>query len=621
MNILKLEIEGYKSIGSLELNFDKYKSINIIRGSNGTGKSTSVDSLAYCLYGYDLKGSNKAKVITKEAYRLSSFRGTRIITTFVKNDVEYKVARHIKFKGETFGVTGKDTLLLSIDGELSSGRTVSDVQKELDNILGMSKDVFLNTILLGQKMKRFIESSDKKGIFEEIVNMSFVDDLRQKVGKDLDSMKSENTRIELTMSKVQGELNRLQSLRDSQQMVINKFHEDKEANISRFRQSLSTYKSQLDKIENKLIDYRNVTLTPLVSDEEYINKRYEINKKIDSTNALIQDVSNQIMENNITPFTKIKPVKESEHCSVCKRKHLKAVLKELNDNYEEELKEYNEAKTKYDESRESTEDFIDSLISSREELQLKIKELRVDLDKLKPVDNTEAIKFNNEIQTKIKVLENSKSNVEDNIKRVKSDLKMAKEHEPPEFIDYTNEIQEIQYDIEDLGKKHMELIDEISIAEYWYSNGLTNKGIKGFLLNSALGRLNHYANKYAAILGVIVRFSIDTSMKSQPFNTQVSLGGTLFDYEELSGGEKARVDIISAFCLHDLVSESNYVNLLILDEFFEGLDYSGMEDADTLINIKSSNHKVILITHSDKFQSMEAQTLYYSKLNNLTVVN
>jgi DNA repair exonuclease SbcCD ATPase subunit len=127
-----------------------------------------------------------------------------------------------------------------------------------------------------------------------------------------------------------------------------------------------------------------------------------------------------------------------------------------------------------------------------------------------------------------------------------------------------------------------------------------------------LMKVNETINEYADHMQMKIRFTIDMGKASKPFTTEVYRSGAKVDYEELSGGQKQLVDICIAFAMHEIVSSLNNLNILILDEVFEGLDSEMIEQVFELIMFKTKpGMSTYVITHSND--------ITYNKARNFSV--
>lgn len=70
---------------------------------------------------------------------------------------------------------------------------------------------------------------------------------------------------------------------------------------------------------------------------------------------------------------------------------------------------------------------------------------------------------------------------------------------------------------------------------------LGNNGIKAYLFDSSLERLNSTLDRYARVLGFRIEFTIDLGTARKDFVTLIERDGQIIDYDELSGGENKYV--------------------------------------------------------------------------------
>ena len=96
--------------------------------------------------------------------------------------------------------------------------------------------------------------------------------------------------------------------------------------------------------------------------------------------------------------------------------------------------------------------------------------------------------------------------------------------------------------------------------------------------------------------------------------------GTQAPYESLSGGEKVRVNISLNLGLFDLLSSSTTkFNILVMDEVFEGLDEPGMAVAYEILNDKSKDTCLYVISHKP-MDLIGVSEIFFEKVNNNIIV-
>ncbi len=220
--ILKdITVEGFRSVvRPLTFSLDK-RGFNLLRGDNGSGKTSIIEAIPWTLYGINLKNTLSEQVISWEEVRTAAFRGTRGIINVESDGKEYKIARHINFKGETEGLKGGDKLMVFEDGKLI-GTGKKEMQEFIDNLLGVNSKVFLNSVLFGQRMKRLIESDgkDKRQLFEELFDVEWIDLIKQEASED---KKTLDLKLE--------DLGRVQYQHDTKLLSINEQIEREEQRI------------------------------------------------------------------------------------------------------------------------------------------------------------------------------------------------------------------------------------------------------------------------------------------------------------------------------------------------------------------------------------------------------
>lgn len=227
-----------------------------MRGKNGVGKTTLFSALVWALYRTSLKNITAERTQTWQRLRPDSFRGTRVIVTFEKDGQEYAVARHISFKGKTFGLDGKSSLLIfskvtGEDREFDQNDLVTetlhtvDVQAYITKVMGMDSRVFLNSVLFGQRMKRLVdaEGEEKRKMFETLFDLDFIQRAKEK-GQQIEGEKS--AELGIVRERISGLKRQVE--------FINVQLEDAEQRAQNFDQER---KGQIGEIEDEIVRHRD----------------------------------------------------------------------------------------------------------------------------------------------------------------------------------------------------------------------------------------------------------------------------------------------------------------------------------------------------------------------------
>jgi len=184
------------------------------------------------------------------------------------------------------------------------------------------------------------------------------------------------------------------------------------------------------------------------------------------------------------------------------------------------------------------------------------------------------------------------------------------------------EIDNLESSITTLSSNLAELKRDLDAYQYWASVGFGAKGIKAYIFQAMLTKLNTALRIYGEQLGIYVSFDVKTDTKSKAFSVVIeTLDGVKKSYSDLSGGEQRRVDVIVSFALHDLVCDTKQrPSIMVLDEPFEGLDEPGLDIAMQLIRNKAHSLGVYLITHNINVDISWAETIQIKKVKNITCI-
>jgi DNA repair exonuclease SbcCD ATPase subunit len=203
------------------------------------------------------------------------------------------------------------------------------------------------------------------------------------------------------------------------------------------------------------------------------------------------------------------------------------------------------------------------------------------------------------------MLESRKGGIEEMVSKEKA-------KKPPKY-DFASMDRQIK-EITEKGTELYKLIEDRSQIlekyEWWIKQGFGASGMKAYIYKAMLAYLNQAVVKYAERIGIRVKFSVDLTMASAPFETVVYKDGEEVNYEELSGGQQKRVDVCLAFAMNDVVSREANINIFIMDEVFESLDKEGVEIVFDLIRMVSEMGKTVFVnTHLDSFDSLYTRSM------------
>jgi len=598
------KITGFKSIDQLTFDFDQ-KGINLLKGENGSGKTTIFEALYWCLYGELLKDTKQEGVATKKKYR-QDFNGTRVVVTFSNGKDDFIIARHLNYTKNTLGNRGDSKLVVVKNNEqVSEALHKTDIQAYIDEVLGVNAKTFINSVLFGQRMKRLIESdaADKRDIFSQFFDIDWLETAKEKAKEFKDTLKAECTIIERNMAVLSERIKAIHQAEETAKKHKTQWELDKQEQIAELKteqDSLKVLPNKEPKKKHKDIvlddsDVRKLQLALTSLENIYAMKQQSINLKVSER----QTVDVEISDTCPMCKTKLSPQKVQEAQRTIANKlfildnEIDKLKKEQSELTITEGKErLSKAKVAYAKQEElyNAESELRRLYNEalKEYEAQKIKNGQITLQKEKITSKI--------ILLKEKVYVPLEDTNEDSIEKVEKALAKG----TAELEEKTAEI--IKYD-------------------WWITKGFGANGLKNYVINSMLQVLNTTIKKYAIRLGLSIKFSIDLEGKTKKFNVDIfKSDGLEIMYNELSGGEKTRIDLALSFGIFDMLAATKTkFNILLLDEAFENLDEAGVYDIGELMREKSQTTNIFFITHGN-LDMMGVNEITVRKIDNFTVI-
>ena len=543
-------IEGFCSIPYLELNLGS-KGITVIRGATGEGKTTILSALVWGAYGKNLKG--KSDVNTWEKYRPKNYNGTKVEIYFGKDGKTHKITRCLKYKGEVNGAKGKDRLIYEIDAVEVSEKNKGEIQALINADLGMSYSLFMNSILFGQGMKRLIQesSSDQKDLFEEIFELEYISKAR-------DIAKGYYT----------------EALREYNE-ISQKYSSSKEKKQS-IQRMLDDLKKQANHVKNDLSS-RVKVLEKKLSLLAKAKKENELKETVTYKNRIEQRIQ-EARDNQKELLNKINDAKRKTRVSL--EEFIGVIIKLLKrGDIKNSLKRLMEVKKAFGD--------IERLQDKCSKLADKISNYRDKLEELRDQEY-EANKVQRDIDlthVEIKKLLSEK--------RAGVNLGLIKKYKT-QLSTISDKLQSIESEMEEKRAK-------VDNYKWVMDDPLGNRGIKAFLFESSLDILNETLESYSEVLGFSILFYVDIQGVKKDFNTQIIMDGIEVSYEELSGGQKTLVNIAMVLAMNSMIRRNCRINVLFLDEVFEGLDREYCDTVSKLLERISITEKltVFMVTHQE----------------------
>jgi DNA repair exonuclease SbcCD ATPase subunit len=581
IKIKNLTVRNFMSVGNQTqaIDFDKGQ-LTLVLGENmdlggddsgarnGTGKTTIINGLSYAIYGQALTNIKKDNLINK-----INSKGMLCTVTFEKNGVEYHIERGRKPNLLKFSINGQEQELQDLDESQGDSR---ETQKAIDEMMGMSHDMFKHLVALNTYTEPFLsmKSADQRNIIEQLLGITQLSEkaehLKEQIKFSKDAITSENTRIET----IKASNDRIQQSIDA---LIRK------------------QKMWEDTKEKALVDLRKSIV---------VLSTIDIDQEITAQKALVEWNKNKKEYDNLTSLiAKQTATVEKE------QKSLEKLEKEL-----VSLAEHKCHSCGQDIHDSKHEIMVAAKLKQVEEATTSVNEHQSELLALK-----EAVTLLGELGQCPSVSYDSLEealNHKNTLAGLEKDVSLKEAETNP----YEEQVVELQSTaVQEIDWEAVNELTKIKDHQEFLYKLLTNKDsfVRKRIIDQNLAFLNQRLTYYLDKIGLphIVEFQNDLSV------TITQLGQDL-DFDNLSRGERNRLILSMSWAFRD-VWENLYhpINLLFIDELVDsGMDASGVESSIAVLKkmTRERNKNVFLISHRDDLTSRVNHVLKVIKENGFT---
>lgn len=596
INFKSIHIIGYSSID--EVVFDlQQPGLNVIRGKVGAGKTNIPSALSWGLFGKSLK--DKSQIQRWEELKGPNYKGVKVeivIDIIGSKTQELKVTRCLDYTRKIpFGdkkVKGGNNLFITIDGEpYTKARNKTDKQREIEKLIGYSFDLFKNSIVFGQKMKRIIEETgpNKKKVFDEAFDVGFIDTAKEQAKEDRDKLLNSLTDLDMEIESLEDNIENNKDFLSDSKAEEKSFRKDKKEKLKDIQSDIDETKEDIAQIKSLKptkgdnVDKLEIKLEGLETKHgAYKDHNYQLTLKA-SNKGVIQD-SIKALEDKL--------LKKQQTCNHCGSILDKAGRQRLEKAWKKELKESKaELKVLIQELKE---------IKVKDETKIKDK-IRILAKKIVKINEDKAV-YKSKVE-RLPVLENK-------LKRLNTRYSDLENRELEiKSTKYEKKVKKLEKKLKTHTKDRKKLKKSIRIKDWLIKEPLSNKGLKTYMFDSLLSSVNFALEKYSRILGFQVEFGIDLDSRNKDFYQLIHHEGIIKPYEDLSGGQKQLVDTSIAFAIHDAISNMRPTNLMFMDEPFESLGNDEIEIIEELVSNKAKDKCLFLITHHASFSPLNVNQI------------
>lgn len=590
----KIKLKNFRSYKEAELNLrdrgfclisaeNHCKTDNA--GSNGSGKSSIVEAICFALTGETTNEVSKGLVNNQAGKDEDAY-----VELELNKDRDNYIIKRI--------LAPKSDMRITKNGQDISGKGIRESQAILEKELpDVDHDLIASTIVLGQSMPYKFSSfapSGRKELLERLTKSDFmIEDMKKRVAERLDELNKKLRENEDSLllnnsklSQVKNELRQLEYTRDNSVSIDynaeiardEKFLNETTATINKTEKENTKLQIDIDSVNKKLAELNNERLR--VREEELNSYNKSINEYIVKASEIKSNINS--LNREIVQLKNIRDI-----CPTCGQK-IPGVHKHDTSKQEAEVKTLQEGlKTVQGKSAEINKKHDDYIIQIDSSFKDDINKLNSELETL--TDNQS--KNNRELRESY----SRKSTLEAEISKFKYEqsaeqknwnslIKDIEEHK--KAITQLENLIRLAEDGKVTYESRLEVVKKMDI--------LIKRDFRGYLLINIIEYLNKKAKEYCNIVFGNELVNLELSGN----NLEITYAGKTFD--NLSGGEKQRVDIMLQFALRDLMNKYFNVdsNIIVLDEITDYLDKQACQAVIKLITEKlNDTESVFIISH------------------------
>ena len=629
----------------IELFFDKYKNIVLIKGenrdskpidsdearasNNGSGKSSIIEILVWGLYGRTVKRPEKLAV--DDVVHNKMKKDCKVEIIFDK----YRIVRTRKKNSLRLWESEKE--IWDDTTEITEGGMPA-TQKKIEDILGLSYDAFINiAVFTDDQRSCFLEcdKNKKKEIVENMLSLGVyrewfenAKELKKEVKSNIDlkakefdmlssNLKDANRRLLTTQQKEENwfiekkkEVDLLNEKIKSKKLELNTtdngaalaLYLDAQAKIKSINESTPALEKEKEEINAKLQIAKNKENELKEEAQKYVRQQEDCataaksilneRKKLEAEIAKIE--------------AKEIGIKCNECFEVIKGDNIESALKlrqEGISNLNSEIKDYldkaKEIATKAEElkaKQTKVKGFITQFNTSLSSVEEKLRTMRNDLVKASQVREPKAdsaeLLLQQQLQTLNEQLENKKKEVSG----------------PSPFVDIIEndkkEIEKIKSSVEEKDAEVKALEADLPYYEYWLS-GFGETGIRKWVVDGIIPELNNRVDYW-------LQFLIDNKI-SLKFDNELTeliernpVDGDPYVYHAMSAGQRRRLNLaVSQSFAHIMsMSSGSIPSIAFLDEISTNVDPVGVIGIYNMICELAETKQIFITTHDPDLMRM-----------------
>lgn len=613
-----LHLKNFMSYRRAAINFSNrgmYLITGRVRGSasfssNGAGKSAlGVEALTWVLTGRTIRGTDADGMVN-----VHTNKNCTAVLPFKIGSALYRIRRYRKHTKE--GNALYFELRKGKKWEDISSHTITDTQKKINSIIGIDYDAFKNTVVFGQDVvQRFSVASDtEKGrIFEELLQLKWLSASYKKVRDKRTALNKKLLRSGQLKDKHRAIVSHLESLSShmsvQHQTTLHNYVQDMVENLDQ----ACTMNSEMYGAEEQIEPFHpHDDLRRLKESRDSIraelkglrDKLRDVQDNMHPANNIMQadEEMKDVMQKETDCMAVLRKIKSKEYrCPTCKQELMRRTHRQ---------KVWRSVSGELKSARTRMTHIEKSIIAA-----WKVRDLNSAI--------SAASSRLQSVQDDIESVHDNITNYRDSVRRYMDSYRkylyhlhraakikdvLVKEVRTYKKSDLSVKLKRHRRTLRKYNRIVQKITARLSVYDYWYS-AFSSGGIKSFVMQKSIPFLNKAVQRYSNVLTdgqIHIRFNSTSPLKSgevrNKLSVSVSKHGGGKTYEGISGGQRKRADICQAFALRELVMHrgSKSIQLLILDEVFDGLDEVGLVRMADLLQLLAEDGSTIVVISNDK---------------------
>ena len=531
---------------------------------NGTGKTTIINALSYALYGNALTNIRRDNLVNK-----TNSKNMLVTVEFAKEGIKYRIERGRKPNVLKFYVNNTEQ---EVDDNAQGDSR--ETQKAIENLLGMSHDMFKHVVALNTYSEPFLSmrQNDQRAIIEQLLGITILSEKAEVLKEQIRKTKQDTQAEEIKIKAVQDANTKIQEQVEALKRRQKLWQDKKQKDVDSLKQAIEDL-AHVDidaelKLHSELADWNTINTA-----------QQQLQKDIASLQAQQTRATRDSVRTKKTRDSLNEGI-----CASCKQSvmHL--------DTHKEQIQ-------KAHKENEDANNFLHELDEAITELELQ-----------KQTVPSKPKTFYDDV--------NDAHNHRSSLSNLETQLINKKDETDP----YIEQIQDMETTAtQDINFDSINELTKIQNHQEFLFKLLTNKDsfIRKRIIDQNLNYLNARLEQYLNAVGLphSVIFQNDLSVEIQ------ELGRDL-DFDNLSRGERNRLILSMSWAFRD-VWESLYqpINLLFIDELVDsGMDSAGVENAMAVLKKMSRERSksVWLVSHKDELVGRVNNVLKVIKENGFT---